>query len=73
MIATHIAISAGGAGAVDGSNVNLAFNGTSNIVVTAHQTALGTLIDAANCTWTVLDVPKGTTFDAAWFNTNTAS
>ena len=72
-MATNIAISAGGADAVDGSNVGLAFDGSTNIVVTAHDGALGTLIPAANCTWEVLDVPKGTTFDAAWFNTNTAS
>ena len=75
-MATHIAISAGGAAAADGSNVNLAFDGSSAIVVSAHSAtppAAGNLITAANCTWTVLDVPKGTAFDAAWFNTNTAS
>ena len=75
-MATEIAISAGGADAVSGSNVGLAFDGSTNIVITAHTSTTPTaenLITAANCTWEVLDVPKGTTFDAAWFNTNTAS
>jgi len=75
-MATNIAISAGGAAAVDGSNVNLAFDGSTTVVVSAHSAtppAAGNLITAANCTWAVLDVPKGTSFDAAWFNTNTAS
>jgi len=74
-MATHIAISAGGAGAVDGSNVNLAF-GTTTIVLTAHSATPPTdenkITPATNCTWAVLDVPKGTTFDASWFDTNTA-
>ena len=68
-----IAISSGGSyPASTGSNVNIEFDGSTPIVLSAHTQESnpgdGNLVDAANCTWTVLDVPEGSTFNSAWFD-----
>ena len=72
-MAIFIAISSGGSyPASTGSNVNIEFDGSTPIVLSAHTQASnpadGNLVPAANCTWTVLDVPEGSTFTSAWFD-----
>jgi len=66
-----IAISSGGSyPASTGSNVNIELG--SPIVLSAHtqesDPSNDNLVPAADCTWTVLDVPEGSTFNSAWFD-----